>query len=88
MIWINYGGFMVRIRIDELLESKGKTAYWLAVESGTTHSTVYKLRHGKMKTLRLELIESLCRTLDCSPSDLLEIVDDKPESKKKSKSKG
>jgi len=64
---------MVHLRIDELLAARGRTAYWLAVEAGITHSTVYKLRHGKMKTLRLDLIESLCRTLECSPNDLIEI---------------
>ena len=78
---------MVKIRIDELLESRGRTAYWLAVESGITHSTVYKLRHGKMKTLSLELIEALCKTLECGPGELLEIVDDKQEGKRKAKVK-
>jgi DNA-binding Xre family transcriptional regulator len=79
---------MVHLRIDELLESRGRTAYWLAIEGGITHSTVYKLRHGKMKTLSLELIESLCRTLACTPNDLIEISDAKPEPKRKSKAKG
>jgi len=78
---------MVKIRIDELLEERGRTAYWLAVESGITHSTVYKLRHGKMKTLSLELIEALCKTLECGPGELLEIVGDKSESKRKAKEK-
>jgi len=78
---------MVRIRIDELLEKRGRTAYWLAVESGITHSTVYKMRHGKMKTLSLELIESLCRALECGPGDLLEIVDSKSGGKRRAKDK-
>ena len=79
---------MVHLRIDELLASRGRTAYWLAVDAGITHSTVYKLRHGKMKTLSLELIESLCRTLECTPNDLIEIGDEKPASKRKAKAKG
>jgi len=76
---------MVKVRIDELLEERGRTAYWLAVEAGITHSTVYKLRHAKMKTLSLELIESLCKTLECSPGDLLMIEEAKPASKKRAK---
>ena len=78
---------MVHLRIDELLAARGRTAYWLAVEGGITHSTVYKLRHGKMKTLSLDLIESLCKTLECSPNDLIEIRAGRPEGKRKSKAK-
>ncbi len=78
---------MVRIRIDELLEERGRSAYWLAIEGGITHSTVYKLRHGKMKTLSLELIEALCRTLECSPGELLEVVNTNTEGKRKMKDK-
>jgi len=76
---------MIHLRIDELLERRGRTAYWLAVHGKITHSTVYKLRHGKMKTLSLQLIESLCRTLECTPNDLIEIKDAKPEAKRRSR---
>jgi DNA-binding Xre family transcriptional regulator len=79
---------MIYLRIDELLERRGRTAYWLAIQGHITHSTVYKLRHGKMKSLSLELIESLCRTLECTPNDLIEIQDSKPEIKRKPRGRG
>ena len=61
----------IKIRIDELLGQRGRTSYWLAKESGVGHTSVWKLRHGKIKQLNLEHLESICRTLDCEPGDLL-----------------
>ncbi len=83
---------MVRLAIDEILESiggrdAGKSAYWLAVETGINHGMLWKLRHNQVKTIRLDVIEKLCRALECTPSDLIVIEDEKPASKKKSKGK-
>jgi putative transcriptional regulator len=64
---------MARLRIDELLEERGITAYRLAISAGLTHSTVSRLRHGKSTEIRLEVIDRLCEALDCSPSDLIEL---------------
>ena len=78
---------MVRLRINELLEEKGKTAYWLSLESGLPHSAIYNLRHNKLASIQLKYIEALCKALECGPGDLIEIEDDKPVSKKKAKGK-
>ena len=78
---------MVRIRIDELLEEKGKTAYWLALESGLPHSAIYNLRYGKLASIQLKYIEALCKALECTPGDLIAIEEEKATSKKKVKAK-
>ena len=72
----------IQIRIDKLLEERGKTAYWLAKESGIGHTSMWKLRHGKIKQLNLEYLESICKTLDCQPGDLLVITDRKRKAKR------
>ena len=64
---------MARLRIDELLEKRGMTAYRLAISAGLTHSTVSRLRHGKATEIRLEVIDRLCAALDCEPSELIEV---------------
>ena len=74
---------MVRLRINELLEEKGKTAYWLSIESGLPHSAIYNLRYGKLASIQLKYIEALCKALECSPGDLIVIVEEKSESRKK-----
>lgn len=64
---------MARLRIDELLEERGITAYRLAVDSGINHATIGKLRHNKAMEIRLDVIDKLCATLKCQPSDLIEL---------------
>jgi putative transcriptional regulator len=78
---------MVRLRINELLEEKGKTAYWLSIESGLPHSAIYNLRYGKLASIQLKYIEALCKALECTPGDLIMIEEQKLEPRKK-KAKG
>jgi putative transcriptional regulator len=73
----------IQIRIDEMLEERGKTAYWLAKESGVGHTSMWKLRHGKIKQLNLEHLEGICKTLDCQPGDLLVITAANRKTKRK-----
>jgi Predicted transcriptional regulator len=77
----------IEILIDELLAQQGRTAYWLSMESGVGHTSIWKLRHGKNKNLNLDHLERICRTLDCQPGDLLVMTDRKPQSKRKAKGK-
>jgi len=79
---------MIELRIDELLDAKGKSAYWLAVTAEIPHSTVYKLRHQKTQGIQWDTLEKLCKALECAPGDLIVIADGKPEPKKKEKPKG
>ena len=38
---------MIEIRVDQLLEAQGRTFYWLAKETGISHTTLWLLRKGK-----------------------------------------
>ena len=64
---------MARLRINELLEERGMTAYRLAKDTGITHSTIGKLRHNQAVEIRLDVIDRLCGVLECEPSDLIEV---------------
>ena len=64
---------MVKLRINELLERKGRTAYWLAIETGINHAVIAKLRHNRAKSIRFDVLESLCKVLECEPTDLLDV---------------
>jgi putative transcriptional regulator len=75
----------VELRIDKLLKERGRTAYWLANEVGMTHGGFYKVLHGKIKALNLELLGRLCEALECQPGDLLVLTDSKASSKRKAK---
>ena len=73
------------LRIDELLKERGRTAYWLANEVGMTHGGFYKVLHGKIKALNLELLAKLCDTLECQPGDLLLLDKGDSDTKRKKK---
>ena len=73
---------MVRIRLVELLSERGMSIYRLALETGITEATLYKLRDQKTTKISFEVMEKLCRVFDCKPNDLLEILAD-PEAKNK-----
>ncbi|MGH9759904.1 MAG: helix-turn-helix domain-containing protein [Blastocatellia bacterium] len=63
----------MRIKLDEVLKERGRTAYWLANEIGMTHGGFYKIIHGKVKALNLEVLAKICDALECKPGDILEL---------------
>ncbi|HEY6327844.1 MAG TPA: helix-turn-helix transcriptional regulator [Blastocatellia bacterium] len=73
----------VRLRIDELLGVRGRSAYWLARQLGMGDGNLYKYRKGQVKALNLELLARMCEILDCQPGELIELVGDGPETKRK-----
>lgn len=58
------------MNVQNLLNKKGKTRYWLVKEMQTTYKTVNKLCDNTLTGLQLETIEKLCEILDCTPNDL------------------
>jgi putative transcriptional regulator len=76
---------MVKLRINELLKERGRTAYWLAIETGINHAVIAKLRHDRAKSIRFDVLESLCSVLECEPTDLFDIQESKTETKRRSR---
>ena len=70
---------MIRLRAMELLQEKGKSKYWLHMQLGTSYQNLCKMLNNETRMIRLENIEALCRILECTPNDLFELIDDKPE---------
>lgn len=64
---------MIKMRVQEILNQKSKTRYWLVKEMQTTYKTVNKICDNTLSGLQLDTIEKLCNILDCSPNDLFEI---------------
>ena len=64
---------MIKMRVQEILEQKNKSRYWLVKEMQTTYKTVNKICDNTLSGLQLDTIEKLCAILDCSPNDLFEI---------------
>jgi putative transcriptional regulator len=73
---------MLRLKLDELLQERGRSAYSVAKETGLKETTLWRLRHNK-GTATFNTIDLLCKALDCQPGDLLEYIPDKPSRKDK-----
>ena len=65
---------MIEIRIGGLLENRSKSFYWLAKETGISHTTLWRLKKGKALGINFETLEKICHTLECQPGDMLSHV--------------
>ncbi len=68
---------MIQIRVDELLGDHGKTFYWLAKETGISHTTLWRLKKGKALGINFDTLEKLCGALKCQPGDVLALANNK-----------
>ncbi len=68
---------MIEIRLDELLEGRGRTFYWLAKETGISHSTLWRLKKGKSVGINFATLERICQMLSCQPGDVLRFASEK-----------
>jgi putative transcriptional regulator len=77
----------VVLRIDEVLEERGQSAYWLANELGLGHGNLYRYRKGQVNAVNLDLLARMCVLLECQPGDLLVLVDQKQAVERKPRGK-
>ena len=64
---------MIETRIDELLEERGRTFYWLSKETGISHTTLWRLKKGKALGINFGTLEGICSALECQPGDVLRL---------------
>jgi len=68
---------LIEIRVDELLEEHGRTFYWLAKETGISHTTLWRLKKGKALGINFATLVKICRGLNCQPGDVLRLAKEK-----------
>jgi putative transcriptional regulator len=68
---------MIEVRIDQLLKARGRTFYWLAKETGISHTTLWRLKKGKSLGINFITLEKLCGALDCQPGDVFTFMNQK-----------
>lgn len=67
---------MIKLRVIELLNEKGKTKYWLYKQLGMSYQNFNKMINNNTKSIRYENIEILCDLFECEPNDLFEISEE------------
>lgn len=68
---------MIEVRIDQLLKARERTFYWLAKETGISHTTLWRLKKGKALGINFITLEKLCEILDCQPGDVFTFMNHK-----------
>lgn len=77
---------IIEVRIDELLEERGRTFYWLSKQTGVSHTTIWRLKKGKALGINFATLEKICQTLECEPGDILKLKDEQRKKKNKKSS--
>ena len=66
----------MKISIQKKLEEKGISRYELASRIGVTYPTIDKIYKQKSESIKFEILESICRVLNCTPNDIIISDDD------------
>ena len=67
---------IIRLRIKEILEAKGKSNYWLSQQLGMCYRNYHNIVTNKTSAVRFETLEKLCEILEVPVSELFEQIDD------------
>ena len=66
------GGYAnMKINIQDKLKEKGITRYELAKRIGVTYPTIDNIYKGLSTSIKFDILESICKELDCSLDDIL-----------------
>lgn len=78
---------MIEVRVKELLQEHSRTFYWLAKQTGISHTTLWRLKKGKAYGVTLDTLDKICQALGCQPGDILRFVSAPPARKRSTKAK-
>ena len=74
---------MIRVEIDKLLKQRNRSFYWLAKQTGVSHTTLWRLKKDKAQGITFNTLERICQTLKCQPGDVLKVRRETEKKKRK-----
>ncbi len=69
------------IRLDRVMADRKISLNELATLVEMTNVNLSNLKTGKMKGIRFETMNAICKVLHCQPGDLFEFIEDETEDK-------
>ncbi|MCI5967665.1 MAG: helix-turn-helix transcriptional regulator [Tenericutes bacterium] len=66
---------MIKVNIVELLKKNGKTKYWLCQKMNMTSRNLNRIINGQTTSISFKYIEEFCYYLNCTPGDLMTLID-------------
>ena len=79
---------MIVPRLDKILAKANRSFYWLAKQTGVSHTTLWRLKKGKAVGINFETLERICRALKCQPGDVLYLTKDQTPVRRQASKKG
>ena len=70
---------IIRLRIKEILEKKGKSNYWLSQQLGMCYRNYHNIVTNQTSAIRFETMEKLCEILEVSVGELFEQIEEPNE---------
>lgn len=67
---------MVHFNIEKLLKNKKKSKYWLCQRMNITSRNLNRVIQGETTSISFKYLEDLCKYLDCSLDELIDIDKD------------
>lgn len=67
----------MKMSIQQKLKEKGISRYELAKRIGVTYPTITSIYNGESTSIKFEILEAICKELECSPLDIL--ISDDPQ---------
>lgn len=64
----------MQITIDDVLKKRGRSRYWLAAEADIKYDNLVKLCNGQTYSISFDVLERICRALQCTPNDIIRFV--------------
>lgn len=63
---------MIVVNLDVMMAKRKMSLNELSEQVGITLANLSILKNGKAKAVRLSTLDAICRSLDCTPGDILE----------------
>lgn len=67
---------MIRMKLKELIKSRGMPMLILSEKAGISYPTVIRICNNNLSRIDFPTLNSICKALDCTPSDIIEYIKD------------
>lgn len=67
---------MLKFNIEKLLKKNKKSKYWLCQKMNITNRNLNRIINGETTSISFKYIEELCKYLDCTIDELINIEKD------------
>lgn len=61
----------MKVILNETLQQKGKTQYWLSKQTGISAATINNICNEKTSGIQFYVLDKICKALDCTVDDII-----------------